>query len=37
MDSLLKSDPIFQFKSVEMEGIAQEYEDKLSKQKLQSK
>ena len=37
MDSFLKSDPIFQFKSVEMEGIAQEYEDKLSKQKLQSK
>jgi len=37
MDSLLKADPIFQFKSVEMEGIAQEYEDKLSKQKLQSK
>lgn len=37
MDSLLKSDPIFQFKSVEMEGIVQEYEDKLSKQKLQPK
>ncbi|MEN9897882.1 MAG: hypothetical protein RLZZ66_1531 [Pseudomonadota bacterium] len=37
MDSLLKSDPIFQFKSVEMEGIVQEYEDKLGKQKLQPK
>ena len=37
MDSFLKSDPIFQFKSVEMEGIVQEYEDKLSKQKLQPK
>jgi len=37
MDSFLKSDPIFQFKSVEMEGIAQEYEDKLSKQKLKAK
>jgi chromosome segregation ATPase len=37
MDSFLKSDPIFQFKSVEMESIAQEYEDKLIKQKLQAK
>lgn len=37
MDSLLKSDPIFQFKSVEMEGIVQEYEDKLGRQKLQPK
>jgi chromosome segregation ATPase len=37
MDSLLKADPIFQFKSVEMEGIVQEYEDKLNKQKNQAK
>ena len=37
MDSLLKADPIFQFKSVEMEGIVQEYEDKLNKQKYQAK
>ena len=37
IDSLLKADPIFQFKSVEMEGIVQEYEDKLNKQKYQAK
>ena len=37
VDSLLKADPIFQFKSVEMEGIVQEYEDKLNKQKYQAK
>ena len=32
VDSLLKADPIFQFNSVEMEGIVQEYEEKLRKQ-----
>ena len=37
MDSLLKSEPILQFKSVEMETIIQEYEDKLIKQKYQHK
>ena len=37
MDSLLKSEPILQFKSVEMESIIQEYEDKLIKQKYQHK
>jgi len=37
MDTLLKSEPIFQFKSVEMENIIQEYEDKLIKQKYQHK
>jgi septum formation topological specificity factor MinE len=37
MDSLLKSEPILQFKSVEMESIVQEYEDKLIKQKYQHK
>lgn len=37
MDTLLKSEPILQFKSVEMESIVQEYEDKLIKQKYQHK
>jgi septum formation topological specificity factor MinE len=37
MDTLLKSEPVFQFKSVEMESIIQEYEDKLIKQKYQHK
>ena len=37
MDSLLKADPVLQFKSVEMESIVQEYEDKLIKQKVQHK
>jgi hypothetical protein len=37
MDTLLKSEPILQFKSVEMETLAQEYEDKLIKQKYQHK
>lgn len=37
MDSLLKAEPILQFKSVEMESIIQEYEDKLVKQKYQHK
>ena len=32
VDTLLKDEPIFQFNSVEMEGIVQEYEDKLRKQ-----
>ena len=32
VDSLLKADPIFQFNSVEMEGIVQDYEEKLRKQ-----
>ena len=32
-DSLLESEPIFQIKSVELESIVQEYEDKLRKQK----
>lgn len=36
-DALLKAEPVLQFKSVEMEGIVQEYEDKLSKQKYQHK
>jgi chromosome segregation ATPase len=37
MDALLKSEPVLQFKSVEMESIIQEYEDKLVKQKYQHK
>jgi septum formation topological specificity factor MinE len=37
MDTLLKAEPILQFKSVEMEAIVQEYEDKLRKQKYQHK
>lgn len=37
MDSLLKSEPVLQFKSVEMETVIQEYEDKLAKQKHQHK
>ncbi len=37
MDSLLKAEPLLQFKSVEMESIVQEYEDKLLKQKYQHK
>ena len=37
MDTLLKSEPILQFKSVEMESIIQEYEDKLIKQKYHHK
>lgn len=37
MDSLLKSEPVLQFKSVEMETVIQEYEDKLAKQKYQHK
>ncbi len=37
MDALLKSEPVLQFKSVEMESIIQEYEDKLIKQKYQHK
>jgi hypothetical protein len=32
-DSLLESEPVFQIKSVELESIVQEYEDKLRKQK----
>lgn len=37
LDALLKSEPVLQFKSVEMESIIQEYEDKLIKQKYQHK
>lgn len=37
MDTLLKSEPILQFKSVEMQTLVQEYEDKLTKQKYQHK
>jgi len=37
IDTLLKSEPILQFKGVEMEALAQEYEDKLRKQKYQHK
>ncbi len=37
MDTLLNSEPILQFKSVEMQSLIQEYEDKLSKQKYQHK
>lgn len=37
MDSLLQDEPVLQFKSVEMENIAQEYEDKLRNQKYQHK
>lgn len=33
LDSVLKEEPIFKFKSVEMEGVIQEYEDKLHKEK----
>jgi chromosome segregation ATPase len=36
-NSLLESEPIFQIKSVEMEGVVQEYEDKLRKQQYQAK
>jgi chromosome segregation ATPase len=36
-NSLLESEPVFQFKSVEMENIVQEYEDKLRKQIYQNK
>ncbi|WP_374090770.1 hypothetical protein [Methylomicrobium lacus] len=32
MEALFKSEPVFGFKSVEMESLAQEYEDKLRKQ-----
>lgn len=34
-DTLLKSDPVLQFKTVEMEAIVQEYEDKLRNGKYQ--
>jgi hypothetical protein len=34
---VLKAEPLLQFKSVEMESIVQEYEDKLRKQKYQHK
>ena len=37
MDTLLENEPVLQFKSVEMESIIQEYEDKLIKQKYQHK
>ncbi|WP_262963886.1 hypothetical protein [Methylobacter psychrophilus] len=37
IDTLFKSEPVLQFKSVEMQTIAQEYEDKLRKQKYQHK
>jgi len=37
MDTLFKSEPVLQFKSVEMQALAQEYEDKLRKQKYQHK
>ncbi|NOT10450.1 MAG: hypothetical protein HOP23_01205 [Methylococcaceae bacterium] len=37
MDALFKSEPVLQFKSVEMESIVQEYEDRLIKQKYQRK
>ena len=37
LDAVLKDEPIFKFKSVEMEGIVQEYEDKLRKDKYQHK
>jgi hypothetical protein len=37
MDELLQDEPILQFKSVEMQNIVQEYEDKLLKQKYQHK
>ncbi|TAK65344.1 hypothetical protein [Methylobacter sp.] len=37
LDALLKSEPVLQFKSVEMESIIQEYEDRLVKQKYQHK
>ena len=35
-NSLLESEPVFQFKTVEMEGIVQEYQDKLRKQTYHS-
>jgi chromosome segregation ATPase len=35
-NSLLESEPVFQFKTVEMEGIVQEYQDKLRKQAYHS-
>lgn len=37
LDSLLQDEPLLQFKTVEMENIVQEYEDKLLKQKYQHK
>lgn len=37
LDSVLKDEPIFGFKSVEMESIVQEYEAKLRKEKYQHK
>lgn len=37
MNTLFKSEPVLQFKSVEMQTLAQEYEDKLIKQKYQHK
>ena len=37
LDAVLKYEPIFKFKSVEMEGIIQEYEDKLRIEKYQHK
>ena len=37
LDAVLKEEPIFKFKSVEMEGIVQEYEDKLRKERYQHK
>ncbi|MFA5983138.1 MAG: hypothetical protein WC782_03900 [Methylococcaceae bacterium] len=36
-DSLLQAEPMLQLKSVEMENLVQEYEDKLRKQKYQPK
>jgi chromosome segregation ATPase len=35
LDTLLESDPVLQFKTVEMEAIVQEYEDKLRSGKYQ--
>lgn len=37
LDELLQDEPILQFKSVEMQNIVQEYEDKLLKQKYRHK
>ena len=36
-DAVLKEEPIFKFKSVEMESLVQEYEDKLRKAKFEHK
>jgi uncharacterized protein (DUF3084 family) len=37
LDSVLKDEPIFKFKSVEMEAVVQEYEDKIRNEKYKHK